>query len=155
MSKSVIKSSKNPSLKTKIINTLMISGKKFTGEKILLKSAKKLQKSTGKSFKSLVHLAVINTTPAFKVNEQIVKRGKRKTIRSTFSFITADSLRVMASLKFIRSAVNKSKGTVHFYERFTSEILSAAALKGSSVDKKNTVQEQALLNKRYLFKFRW
>ncbi len=63
---------KSFNLKTKIINTLMISGKKNTGEKILLKFAKRLQKSSKKNFKSLVQLAIINSTPTFKLNEQIV-----------------------------------------------------------------------------------
>ena len=155
MIKSLAKNSKNLTLKTKIINTLMISGKKTTGEKILLKFAKTLQKSTKKNFKNLVQLAIINATPAFKTNEQVVKKGKRKAIRSTFIFITSDSKRIMTSLKFIKNAVVKNKSSNHFYERFTDEILSASTLKSQSIDKKNELQRQVLLNKRYLSKFRW
>ena len=51
MIKSLAKNSKNLSLKTKIINTLMISGKKTTGEKILLKFAKTLQKCPRKTYR--------------------------------------------------------------------------------------------------------
>lgn len=155
MIKSLTKNSKNLSLKTKIINTLMISGRKNTGEKILLKFAKRLQKSTKKNFKNLVQLAIINSTPAFKTNEQVVKKGKRKAVRSTFSFITSDSLRVMTSLKFIKTAVTKNKSSAHFYERFADEILAASTLKSQSIDRKNELQKQVLLNKRYLSKFRW
>ena len=72
-----LKSNKTFDLKTKIVNTLMISGKKKTGEKVLLKFAKLLQKSTNKNFKSLVQLAIVNSTPTFKLNEQILKKGKR------------------------------------------------------------------------------
>ena len=97
MIKSLAKNSKNLSLKTKIINTLMISGKKTTGEKILLKFAKTLQKSTKKNFKNLVQLAIINATPAFKTNEQVVKKGKREAIRSTLILITSASLRVITA----------------------------------------------------------
>lgn len=155
MIKSLVKNNKNLSLKAKMINTLMISGRKTTGEKILLKFAKKLQKSTKKNFKNLVQLAIINATPAFKTNEQIVKKGKRKAVRNTFSFIASDSLRVMTSLKFIKNAVVKNKSSVHFYERFTDEILAASTLKSQSIDRKNELQKQVLLNKRYLSKFRW
>lgn len=155
MIKSLAKNNKNLSLKTKIVNTLMISGRKTTGEKILLKFAKKLQKSTKKNFKSLIQLAIVNATPAFKTNEQVVKKGKRKAVRSTFSFITSDSSRVMTSLKFIKNAVMKNKGSAHFYERLTDEILATSTLRSQSVDRKNELQKQVLLNKRYLSKFRW
>jgi ribosomal protein S7 len=65
-------------LKNKIVNTLMKSGKKKTGEKILLKFLKSLQKSTDKNCKVLLQSAIINSTPAFKLTEQSIKKGKRK-----------------------------------------------------------------------------
>jgi ribosomal protein S7 len=150
-----LKSNKTFDLKTKIVNTLMISGKKKTGEKVLLKFAKLLQKSTNKNFKSLVQLAIVNSTPTFKLNEQILKKGKRKAIKSTPSFITSDSLRIMTSLKFIRNAVAKNKSSVYFYESLVNEIMASSALKSQAVDKKNELQKQILINKRYLSKFRW
>jgi ribosomal protein S7 len=154
MSKS-LKKDKNLNLKTKIINTLMVSGRKKTGEKILLKFAKRLQKSTDKNFKNLVQLAIINSTPAFKLNEQVVKKGKRKAVRISPSFIMKDSLRVMTSLKFIKNATTKNKSSISFYETFVKEILASSILKSQSVDKKNELQKQILINKRYLSKFRW
>nr|YP_009485523.1 ribosomal protein S7 [Nitzschia alba]AVR57587.1 ribosomal protein S7 [Nitzschia alba] len=133
----------------------MISGKKNTGEKILLKFAKRLQKSSDKNFKNLVQLAIINSTPTFKLNEQIVKKGKRKAIRSTPSFIVSDSLRIITSLKFIKNVVAKNKSSNEFYRSFVDEILASASSKSQSVDKKNELQKQILINKRYLSKFRW
>lgn len=150
-----LKGNKTFDLKSKIINTLMISGKKKTGEKILLKFAKLLQKSSNKNFKNLVQLAIINSTPTFKLNEQVVKKGKRKSVRSTPSFITSDSLRIMASLKFIVNAVSKNKTSTHFYENLVNEVLASSAVKSQAVDKKNELQKQILINKRYLSKFRW
>lgn len=154
MSKS-LKKDKNLNLKTKIINTLMVRGGKKTGEKILLKFAKRLQKSTDKKFKTLIQLAIINSTPAFKLNEQVVKKGKRKAVRISPSFIMKDSLRVMTSLKFIKNAATKNKSSINFYEAFVKEILASSTLKSQSVDKKNELQKQILINKRYLSKFRW
>jgi ribosomal protein S7 len=150
-----LKNIKTFNLKTKIINIIMISGKKNTGEKILLNFAKKLQKSNNKHFKKLVQLAIINSTPTFKLNEQIVKKGKRKAIRSIPSFIMTDSLRTMTSLKSIKRSVVKSKNSNQFYEVLANEILLASNLKGQSVDKKTELQKQILANKRYLSKFRW
>lgn len=150
-----LKKNKNLSLRAKIVNTLMVSGKKKTGEKILLKFAKRLQKSTDKNFKNIFQLAIINSTPVFKFNEQIVKKGKRKAVRISPSFIMKDSLRVTTSLKFIRNAATKNKNSISFYEVFVKEVLSSSILKSQSVDKKNELQKQILINKRYLSKFRW
>nr|AEP20722.1 ribosomal protein S7 [Kryptoperidinium foliaceum endosymbiont] len=142
-------------LKTKIVNVLMTSGKKNTGEKILLKFAKKLQKSNAKRFKKVVQLAIINTTPTFKLNEQVVKKGKRKAVRNTPSFIISDSLRIMTSLKSIKHSVSKSKNAKYFYENLVNEIIMSSNLKGPSVDKKTELQKRILANKRYLSNFRW
>jgi len=150
-----IKRGKAFDLKTKVINTLMLQGKKKTGEKILLKFAKRLQKSSDKNFKHLFQLAIINSTPTFKLNEQIVKKGKRKAVRITPSFIANDSLRIMTSLKFIKTTVSKNKKSIQFYESLSEEILASAVLKSQAVDKKNDLQKQILINKRYLSKFRW
>ncbi len=62
-------------LKNKVLNTLMLSGKKTTCEKVVLKSVKLLQKSTIKNCRSVIQLAVINSTPTFKLNEQAVKKA--------------------------------------------------------------------------------
>jgi ribosomal protein S7 len=150
-----LKSVKMFTLKTKIINTLMSSGKKNTGEKILLKFSKKLQKLSNKHFKSIVQLAIINSTSTFKLNEQIVKKGKRKAIRHIPSFITTDSLRIMISLKLIRRSATKNKTSNQFYESFVNEMLMASSLKGQSVERKTELQKQILANKRYLANFRW
>ena len=55
-------------LKNQIVNSFMKNGKKHTGEKILLKLSKSLQKSTHKNFQSLVQRAIINVAPAFKLS---------------------------------------------------------------------------------------
>jgi small subunit ribosomal protein S7 len=150
-----LKSAKMFTLQTKIVNTLMLSGKKSTGEKILLKFSKKLQKLNNKHFRKLVQLAIINSTSTFKLNEQIVKKGKRKAVRHIPSFITTDSLRIMISLKLIKRSATKNKNSSQFYESLANEILMASSLKGQSVEKKAELQNQILANKRYLANFRW
>jgi ribosomal protein S7 len=154
----MIKSNKNIkicNLKTKIINVLMISGKKSTGEKILLKSVKKLQKLSTRHFKTLIQMAIVNSTSTFKLNEQVVKKGKRKTVRSVPSFVASDQYRIMLSLKLMKSAALKSKGSNEFYESLSNEILMASNLKGQSISIKTDLQKQILANKRYLAKFYW
>lgn len=143
-------------LKNKTVNTFMASGKKRTGEKILLKVSKLTQRLTHKNSKSLIQLAIINSTPTFKLNEQSVKKGKRKSIKSTPSFLNNDSLRIMASLKFLKNAAHKNRNSVSFYQSLVKEIQASASLTNSqSVEQKNELQKQILINKRYLSKFRW
>jgi len=141
--------------KNKIVNVFMKNGKKHTGEKILLKSSKLLQKSSKKNFQNLVQLAVINTTSAFKLNEQVMKKGKRKSKKITPSFIIKDSLRIMTALKFIRNTVQKNKSSTNFYKNLANEILASSSLKSQSIEQKTKLQTQILLNKRYLSKFKW
>lgn len=150
-----LKSNETIVLKNRIINILMKSGKKHTGEKILLKSAKLLQKSTSKSFQNLVQLTIINTTPVFKLNEQTVKKGKRKAQKIIPSFIVKNSLRIMTALKFLKNSVVKDKTNAGFHKNFVNEILITSLLKGQSIEQKNKLQTQALFNKRHMSKFRW
>ena len=151
----LLKKKKSFDLRTKIVNTLMTSGKKKTGEKILLKSMKNLQRSTTKNSKSVLQLAIINSTPTFKLNEQIVKKGKRKAVKITPSFIIKDSLRIMTSLKLIKTTASKNKSADKFDQIIAKELMASALLKSQSVNKKNELQKQVLMNKRYLSKFRW
>lgn len=141
--------------KNKIINVLMKNGKKHTGEKILLKSSKLIQKFSKKNFQNLVQFGIVNTTSAFKLNEQIMKKGKRKSKKVTPSFIIKDSLRVMTALKFIKNTVQKKSNSANFYENLANEILASASLKSQSIEQKTKLQTQILLNKRYLSKFKW
>jgi len=141
--------------KNKMVNVFMKNGKKHTGEKILLKSSKLIQKSSRKNFKNLVQLAIINTTSAFKLNEQIMKKGKRKSKKITPSFIIQDSLRVMTALKFIRNTVQKKKNSMNSYKNLSNEIIASSSLKSQSIEQKTKLQTQILLNKRYLSKFKW
>jgi ribosomal protein S7 len=142
-------------LKDKIINVSMKKGKKHTGEKILLKFSKLLQKSTKKNFQNLVQLALVNSTPAFKLNEQAMKKGKRKSKKVIPSFIVKDSLRIMTALKFVTSVAYKNKRSISFYKSLVKEVLASSYLKSQSIEHKNKLQTQVLLNKRYLSKFRW
>jgi len=142
-------------LKNKIVNVLMKNGEKRTGEKILLKSLKLLQKSSQKNFQNLFQLAVINAASTFKLNEQVMKKGKRKSKKIIPFFIINDSLRIMAALKYMKTTVSKTKSPNTFYQSLGKEILASSFLKSNSIEQKTKLQTQILLNKRYLSKFRW
>jgi len=148
-------SKKNLFLKDKTINLIMKRGKKTTGEKILLKFVKNFQKSNNKKFIALFQASIMNTTPVFSVNTQVVKKGKRKATKDVPSFLSDHNSRISTSLNFLKQSVNKEKKTGHFYKMFAKEILSSSLSTSPSIVKKNEVQKQVLLNKRYWSNFKW
>ena len=151
----LLKKNKAQYLQNKIVNILMKNGKKNTSEKILIQSLKSLQKSTAKNPIAVIQTAIINSTSTFKVSEQSVKKGKRKAIKTIPSFILGDSLRITAAFKLMKKTSIKNKNSNHFYQSLFTEFLSTASLKSQTIDQKNNVQRQILMNKRYLTKFKW
>jgi len=69
---------KSLDIKNKLINNITLDGKKKTSEKILLKSLKELQKSSKKQSKELVKLALVQSTPVFKLHRISNKKLKKK-----------------------------------------------------------------------------
>ena len=142
-------------LKNKIINVFMKNGKKKTVEKIIVKFVKTFQKSSTKRFTTLFQSSIINATPVFSVNTQVIKRGKRKVTKDIPSFLSNNSIRVTTAMNFFKQSVAKDKKNGPFYEMLAKEVLSSASITTSSVVKKIDVQNQALLNKRYWSNFKW
>ena len=67
----MIKQKKNIEIKNKLINHLIINGKKNKSEKIVWKSIKTLQTISKKSSKKLLQLALVSSTPIFKIYTSI------------------------------------------------------------------------------------
>jgi ribosomal protein S7 len=142
-------------LKNQLVNTLLNRGNKKTGEKIFLKSLKLLQKQTNKNHKDLLQLAIINSTPTFKINIQTSKKGKRKTQKELPTFINNDKDRINLSIKFIVESSLKKKVFNRLYCQLTHEILANTYDNSDAIEQKNELQKQIVLKKRYLHKFRW
>jgi ribosomal protein S7 len=142
-------------LKQKLINLIMKDGKKETVEKILTKSLKLVQKSNKKNHKNLIKNSVINSTPIFKINKQSKKRGKRKMNKEIPAFIKKSSLRTSSAINFLVSESLKNKELKNFHKKITQEIIESAYNKSKSVEQKNEVQKQVLMQKRYLLNFKW
>lgn len=146
---------KNIKLKQKMINSMMKHGEKKTVEKIVKKSLKLIQKSDKKNHLSLLKHSIINSTPTFKINLQSKKRGKRKTKKEIPTFISNDSLRMVSSFNFLSENSLKNKELKNFYKKISKEIISTSLQKSSSIEQKNEIQKQVLMQKRYLLNFRW
>ena len=146
---------KNIELKQKIVNSIMKNGNKKTAEKIIKKSLKLLQKNDKKNHIRLLKHSIINSTPTFKINVQLKKRGTRKTKKEIPTFIKNDSLRIISSFNFLTENSLKNKSLNSFYKKIANEILEAANQKSKSIEQKNEIQKQVLMQKRFLANFRW
>lgn len=143
--------------KKKIINNIMINGKKTTSEKLFLKSLKELQINSTKQTKKILQLYLINSTPVFKLEESFnkrVKKSKRK-VRLTPIFINKIQNRTSLGIKFFISYLRKIKDKKYFYKKLMDEILLIAENIGSIPEIKKENQKKVIANKRYIKHYRW
>jgi len=140
-------------VKNKIVNNLLNNGKKSTGEKIVLKSFKELQKYSNKQSKKLLQLSVISTLPIFKVHKSSNKKLKKKKNKETPAFIHNKNARISLAIKFVFK--NLQKENYSFFTKFKQEIIINSQLKSNSINFKNELQKQAMIKKHYLINYKW
>lgn len=145
---------KSKTIKHKIVNNILTKGKKRKSEKILLKSVKKLQKSSKKSAQKIFQLALISASPIFKVNEIIQKKRKKKKPKIIPAFIYNEDTRTSLAVKYIVTTARK-KRVKSFFSILPDEFLLTAKYKSAAIDTKREVQKQALNNKRLFKHYRW
>lgn len=146
---------KNKKIKNILINHLMLSGNKKTCETILLKSLKTIQKYCKKPYKTILKLAIINSTSAFRLIElKQRKRRKKKNSKEIPIFISNNYERITWSLKFI-SQTTKKKTTNKFYNNLKQEIISSSQNEGDSTKIKTDLHKKILTRKRLFLYFRW
>ena len=133
----------------------MSNGKKNTTEKILLSSAKRIYKLKSINFKCSFKLALINATPLFKLNEQLVKKGKRKIKKQVPFFLAGEYNRLMQGLKIIKSTSKRIRKSNTFYNSVSSELINLMEEKSIVLANNNEIKNQVISNKRHLSKFRW
>jgi len=147
-----LKKNKTVILKNKLINLFMQNGSKQICEKNLLKSSKILQKSSKKRFQSLLQLSIINTALTFKFNEKIIKKGRRRSIKTSAFFIISDFVRITEALKSLKMQKHKNTNIII---AFGKKVLISSYFKNQLTEQKTKLQTQILVNKRYLSKFKW
>lgn len=144
-------------LKQKVLNHFMLNGKKQTSESALLKTSKLIQKSNKQQHVGIVKLAIINTTPAFRVIQLTNKKKKKKdTLNKEIpAFVPDYSFRSSWALKHLIIASKKKSISNIFSHRLKHEILLNAEYKGEAVNFKNELQKQALQKKKFFKYYRW
>jgi small subunit ribosomal protein S7 len=147
---------KDTKIKTKLINHLIIKGKKNKSEAIVLKSFKTLQISSKKSSKKLFQLALVSSTPIFKVNTITQKKRKKKKQKPKIipAFISNKTSRISFAIKLILKTATRKK-TNSLSQEVKTEILASSQNKSQTLKKKKENQSHVVLN-RHLFKYyRW
>jgi len=149
------KKKRNIGINTKLINHLVINGKKNKSEKILSKSMKTLQIISKKSSKKLVQLALVSSTPIFKINKITQKKRKKKKQKTKIipAFISNKISRISFAIKFIILTAKKKNKPL--FSELSEEILLSSQAKSFAIELKKETQKQVFLN-RHLFKYyRW
>ena len=129
-------------LKDKMYNHLMISGNKFTCEKMIQDSIKILQKKNKKNHKEIFKLAIMNLIPTIQL--RVVKKRKRKSHKE-LPYVLRKKNRISLGIK---SIINSSNRNLH------EEILLYADNKNDLLKKKETKLQLAVAKKKFSF-FRW
>lgn len=147
-------------LKQKIVNHLLRNGNKATCENVLGKSLKLIQKSQNKSHSEIIKLAILNTTPIFRIMELKEKRKKKrkkgtKRAKEVPAFLSHYKFRASWALKFIVNSLRKRSKNKKLPELFYQEIVLASQNTGESVKLKTDIQKQALKKKFYFRYYRW
>jgi len=141
-------------LKKKLLSHILKNGRKQISEKILTKSFKSIQKSQKKSHTEIVKLAILNSTPMFRVIKLRNKRRKKKSIKEIPAFLSNYTYRNSWGLKYlIKTSTSKTSGV--FSDQLKHEILLNATSEGNAVAFKNELQKKALPKKKYFKHYRW
>jgi ribosomal protein S7 len=143
-------------IKIKLINLLTLSGKKEVGEKNLLKSIKELQKNSNKKYSEILHLALIFSSPIFKLHKiknKKIKKNRNKKFKEIPGFIKNKHSRISLAIKFILFSIKNKSET--FYKKFNKEILLNATQNGNTIQVKNELQKSILTKKYYFRYYRW
>jgi small subunit ribosomal protein S7 len=136
-------------LKNKIVNCLMINGKKQVSEKIFFETLKLLHQSSFKNIKNILKFSLINITPIIAVRQN----KKKNRIINEIPFLLNPSLRMTIAIKNIIK--NTKKQSNHFFsENLKSEFINILKKNSENLIQKTELQKYALKKKAFTH-FRW
>lgn len=133
----------------------MSKGRKETGEKILLKSVKELQKDSNKDSNKIYQLGICYSTPIFRTHKIRNKNKKKrsKNFKEIPGFIKNKQFRNSMAIKLILKNAKK-KGEL-LYKRLNKEVTASSQNKSNTIQLKTELQKNVLLNKRLFLYYRW
>lgn len=138
----------NSKLVTRLINKLMIDGKRGTAQNILYEAFKKIEAKTGKPAKEVFEVAIGNIMPTLELK---VRRVGAANLQVPVE-VSAER-RVTLGLRWLVN-YSRLRNEKSMEDKLANEIIDAANGTGASVKKREDVHKMADANKAYAH-YRW
>ena len=138
----------NSKLVTKLVNNMMIDGKKGTSQKIFYTAMDTVKEKTGKDPMEVLEAAMENIKPALEVKSRRVG-GANYQVPVEVKPERAQALALRWLINYARL-----RGGHSMAENLANEIIDAAAGTGASVKKREDMHRMAEANKAFAH-YRW
>ena len=138
----------NSKLVTKLINSIMLDGKKGVAQKIVYDAFDIIKEKTGKHPNEAFETAMENVMPVLEVKSRRVGGSNYQVPMDV-----RPERRQTLGLRWI-TAYSRSRGEKTMKERLAAEIMDAMNGTGNSVKKRDDVHKMAEANKAFAH-FRW
>lgn len=138
----------NSKLVTRLINKLMIDGKKGTAQTILYEAFEKIEAKTGKPAMEVFEVAIGNIMPALELKVRRVGAANYQVPVE----VSAER-RVTLGLRWLVN-YSRLRNEKTMQDRLAGEIIDAANGTGASVKKREDTHKMADANKAYAH-YRW
>lgn len=140
-------------IKNKIINNFICKGKKWTAEKILLKSLKELHKVSKKQCAKILKLSIIFNLSIFKF-QLIESKHWNTKITKNFKIVRNNVSRIFLAIKFIWNCL-KAVSSRYFFTKFYWIMFSNAKNISAVLNQKMMLQNQISLKKKSFYYYWW
>jgi ribosomal protein S7 len=141
-------------LKKKLLKHTLKNGKKLISEKALTKSFKSIQKSKKKPHNEILKLAILNSTPMFRIIKLKNKKRRKQSTKEIPAFLSTYQYRTSWGLKYL-TKTSTLKTFNSFSSQLKHEILLTAKHDSNAVTLKKELQTKALEKKKYFKHYRW
>ena len=138
----------NSKLVTKLVNRIMLDGKKGTAQKILYGAFAIVEKKTGEAALDVFGKALSNITPIVELKVRRIG-GQNYQVPVEVS----KERKITLGLRWLVS-YSRNRGEKTMEERLAAEIIDAANGTGASVKKRDDTHKMAEANKAFAH-FRW
>ena len=138
----------NSKLVTKLINSIMLDGKKGVAQKIVYDAFDIIKEKTGKNPNEAFETAMENVMPVLEVKSRRVGGSNYQVPMDV-----RPERRQTLGLRWI-TAYSRARGEKTMKERLAAEIMDAMNGAGASVKKRDDVHKMAEANKAFAH-FRW
>ena len=138
----------NSKLVTKLVNRIMLDGKKGTAQKILYGAFEIVEKKTGEAALDVFGKALSNITPIVELKVRRIG-GQNYQVPVEVS----KERKITLGLRWLVS-YSRNRGEKTMEERLAAEIIDAANGTGASVKKRDDTHRMAEANKAFAH-FRW